>query len=94
MNFEKKGEIFNADATYMIEEYRASLNSEPEKLFFQDEALDILGWDTDQDGWGDEFWADIVISRSGNLLAIVAEGEWGQPSTYYHAVCELQVDKK
>ena len=87
----KNSKIFHADSTYMQSEYGAQMGDlDVEFDNEQDEALEILDWDQEKDGWSDEFWADIVTTRDGRLLAVVADDAWGQPGTYYHAVLEIQ----
>lgn len=94
MTYEKKegAEVFNADSTYMQQYYGARACDSSNVTFEseQDEALDLLNYDVEKDGWGEEYWADIVtIDATGARIAVIADGAWGQPSTYYLAVLEL-----
>jgi hypothetical protein len=91
MRIQKKGAIFNADAHYMRVTYGAQAFDSAEFHYEPEEALDVLGWDVTENGFDDEYWADIVTTRKGKTLAVIADGAWGQPSTYYHAVLEVEV---
>lgn len=76
-------EIFHANADYMADEYGIRVGQEIELACDQLEATLKTNWNNED--WFEERserWADIVTLPNGIILAVVADGEWGQPSTY------------
>lgn len=90
----EEAKVFSADNDYMYLTYQAqAFDSENVEFEYeQEDALDLCDYEIEDDGsnWGEGYWADIVHTRTGDILAVVADGEWGQPSTEYLAVIELE----
>lgn len=82
--------VFTANSDYMQQTY----GIDPSVPFCSDgdnfEACLLTGWENEAFfEENTDRWADI-IRIEGYILAIVADGQLGQPSTYYNAVIELE----